>query len=106
MEPSLREFMIAVQDAYMDTSGFSAIQTVEAGEIRMTASVAVRGRFVSVEYASYADPFSKLQELLLGSVTHSAEDMPNLRAAYDGSGTWIESDWPGISGTAPRTVIA
>jgi hypothetical protein len=23
---------------------------------------------------------------------------------FDGSGTWIESDWPGISGTAPRTV--
>ena len=97
MEPSLREFMIAVQDAYMDTSGFSAIQTVEAGEIRMTASVAVRGRFVSVEYASYADPFSKLQELLLGSVTYSAEDMPNLRAAYDGSGTWIHDRSRGLA---------
>ena len=97
MEPSLREFVIAVQDAYMGASGFSAIQTVEAGEIRMTASVAVRGRFVSVEYTSYADPFSKLQELLLGSGAYSAEDMPNLRATYDGSGTWIHDRSRGLA---------
>ncbi|MBN1858979.1 hypothetical protein JW848_07225 [Candidatus Bipolaricaulota bacterium] len=89
MEQSLREFVIAAQSAYIAGSGFSAVQTVEAGDTRMTASVSVDHPFVSVEYQSYADPFSKLQELLLGNVEYSADDIPNLRAVYDGKTTWI-----------------
>ncbi len=97
MEQSLREFVVAVQDAYMKSSGFSAIQTIEAGDIRVTASVAVNGPLVSIDYTAYADPFSKLQELLLGSVAYSQEDVPNLRAAYDGRGTWIHDRSRGLA---------
>ena len=37
----------------------------------------------------------------------SAQTVPGIigqALEFDGSGSWIESDWPGISGTAPRTV--
>ena len=89
MEETLREFVIAVQNAYIASPSFSAMQTVEAGDIRLSASVAVRSPFVSVEYQSYADPFSNLQEMLLGGVEYSPEELPNLRATFDGKSTWI-----------------
>ncbi len=89
MEQTLREFVTAAQNAHIASPAFSAVQTVEAGDVRMTASVAIDRSFVSVEYQSYADPFSKLQESLLGNIEYTAEDMPNLRATYDGKTTWV-----------------
>lgn len=97
MELSLREFVTAAQDAYTAAPDFSALQTVEAGDVRITASVAVGGPFVSVEYKAYTDPFSRLQEILLGNLEYSADDMPNLRAAYDGKDTWIHDRSRGLA---------
>lgn len=48
---------------------------------------------------------AQARPVLRGSA--SAQTVPGVigqALEFDGSGTWIESDWPGISGTAPRTV--
>jgi hypothetical protein len=48
---------------------------------------------------------AEARPVLRGSAT--AQTVPGVigqALEFDGSDTWIESDWPGISGTAPRTV--
>ena len=89
MERSISELAHAAMKACEDLEGFSATETVSAGQIKAEARIRYRrpGK-ITLEYRTHEDPLAEFEEKLTGSEFIPSE-LLGMQIVHDGHGTWL-----------------
>jgi hypothetical protein len=89
MSTHLTSFAQTVQSRWKQRTGFRAIQTVQAGEIQMEASIRCTGsRFLQVEYRKLETPWAELESTLSSLLELTSEELLEMSFHHDGYYTW------------------
>ncbi len=96
-ERPIAEFAKDVADACRKLTGFRAIQTIEAGPIRLVAQVGRhRPDRLDVDVESYDNPLLELEERLTGDTEFTPEEIVRLSVHSDGRRTWLYDASSGV----------
>ncbi len=90
MAQSATELARSAMSAYQALESFEATQRISAGSISAEAHVRFKkpGQ-ITVEYRTYQDPLSELEEKLTGGAEFAPDDLIGMQVVYDGRGTWL-----------------
>ena len=90
MTPSVAEFARLVSAASAVRAGFEATQVIESGRLRIEAVVRCPGlRSIHVEYKTYQNPWTDLEESLSGQAEFIGDDLCGFSFHCEGQITWI-----------------
>ena len=90
MIPSLSSFARAARQAHKERVGFTATQVVASDQLSIEAEVRQFGqRSTHVEFKTYQNPWTELEEALSGQVEFTGEELCGFTIYREGSCTWI-----------------
>jgi outer membrane lipoprotein-sorting protein len=90
MGQTVRELARQAMSAYDALESFEATQKISAGPIQAEARIRFKKPDkITVEYRSYQNPVSELEERFTGGAEFVADELVGMQLICDGQGTWL-----------------